>query len=63
MLKHVPGNLKKKKMVQMNIFRKLKQTHKHRKQTMVCYGYQRGKGWVRDKLGVGDLTDIHLFSC
>ena len=50
MLKHVPGNLKK--MVQMNLFRKLKQIHKHRKQTMVCYCYQRGKGWGRDTLGV-----------
>ena len=30
-----------KKMVQMNLFTKQKQTHKHRKQT---HGYQRGKG-------------------
>ena len=36
------------KMIQMNIFIKQKQTHRHRKQT---YGYQRGK---RDKLGFGD---------
>ena len=28
-----------------------KQTHRHGKQT---YGYQRGKGWGRDKLGVWD---------
>ena len=36
---------------QMNLFTKEKQTHRHRKQT---YGYQRGKGWGRDKLGVWD---------
>ena len=29
-----------KKMIQMNLFIKQKQTHRHRKQT---YGYQRGK--------------------
>ena len=33
-------NLKKKKMIQMNLFTKQKQTHSHRKQT---YGYQRRK--------------------
>ena len=32
----------------MNLFKKQKQTHRHRKQT---YGYQRGE---RDKLGVWD---------
>ena len=37
-------------MVQMNLFTKQKQTHRHRKQT---YGYQRGKGG-RDKSGVWD---------
>ena len=31
-----------KKMIQMNLFRKLKQTHRHRKQTYQTY--QRGKG-------------------
>ena len=35
------------KMIQMNLFTKQKQTHRHGKQT---YGYQRGKGWQRDKL-------------
>ena len=35
-------NLKKKKMIQMNLFTKQKQTHSHRKQT---YGYQRRKVW------------------
>ena len=29
-----------KKMIQMNLFPKQKETHRHRKQT---YGYQRGK--------------------
>ena len=38
-----------KKMIQMNLSTKQKQTHRHRKQT---YGYQRGKGG--DKLGIGD---------
>ena len=32
-----------KKMIQMNLFTKRKQTHRHRKQT---YSYQTGK-WVR----------------
>ena len=39
------------KMIQMNLFTKQKQTHRHGKQP---YGYQRGKGWQRDKLGVLD---------
>ena len=30
----------KKKMIQMNLFTKRKQTHRHQKQT---YGHQRGK--------------------
>ena len=37
-------------MIQMNLFTKQKQTHRHRKQT---YGHQRGKGGV-DKLEVWD---------
>ena len=37
-------------MIQMNLFTKQKQTHRHRKQ---MYGYQRGKRG-RDKLGVWD---------
>ena len=32
-------------------YTKHKQTHRHRKQ---IYGYQREKGWQRDKLGAGD---------
>ena len=40
-----------KKLTQINLFTKQKQTHIHRKQT---YGYQRGKGRRRDKLGVWD---------
>ena len=43
--------VKSKKMIQMNLFTKQKQTHRYRKQT---YGYQRGKGLGRDKLGVLD---------
>ena len=42
-------NLKKK--IQIHLLTKQKQTHRHRKQT---YGYQRGKGRWRDKLGVWD---------
>ena len=46
------------KMIQMNLFTKLKQTHRHRKKP---YGYQRGKGvgdgYIRD-LG---LTDTHYY--
>ena len=33
----------------MNSFTKQKQTHGHRKQT---YGFQRGQGGQKDKLGV-----------
>ena len=36
-------------MIQINLFIKQKQTHRHRKQT---YGYQRVWGKGRDKLGV-----------
>ena len=32
-----------------HLFIKQKQTHRHRKQT---YNYQRGKGTVKDKLGI-----------
>ena len=39
----------------MNLFTKQKQTHRYRKQT---YGYQRGMGGGRDKLGVWD-QQIH----
>ena len=38
-------------MIQMNLFTKQKQTSRHRKQT---YGYQRGRGGERNKLGVWD---------
>ena len=40
-----------KKMIQMNLFTKQKQTHRHRKQT---YGYQSGEGLGGDKLGIWD---------
>ena len=36
------------KIIQMNLFTKQKQTHRHRRQT---YGYQRGRG---GKLGLWD---------
>ena len=42
-------NLKKKKMIQMNLFTKQKQTQGLQKQT---YGSQRGKMRRRDGLGV-----------
>ena len=35
----------------MYLFTRQKQTHRHRKQT---YGYQMGKAWGSDKLGVWD---------
>ena len=38
-------------MIQMNLFMKEKQTHRHRKQT---YGYQKGKVGGRDQLGGWD---------
>ena len=41
-----------KKMIQINLFTKQEQTHRHRKQT---YSYQRGKVWRRDKLGIWKL--------
>ena len=41
-----------KKMIQMNLITKQKQTHRHREQT---YGYQRGQqGAGGDKVGVWD---------
>ena len=40
-----------KKIIQIKLFTMQKQTHRHRKQT---YGFQRGKGWGRDKLGISD---------
>ena len=40
------------KLIQMNLFTKQKQTHRHRNQT---YGYQGGEGeGGRDKLGIWD---------
>ena len=42
-------------MIQLNLYTKQKQTHRHRKQT---FGYQTGQGWESDKLGVWDLQ-IH----
>ena len=47
-----------KKMIQMKLFTKQKQTHKLRKQTEGYY--QRGKMEGRDKLGVRDLQYIMI---
>ena len=41
-----------KKMIQMNLFSKQKQTHRPKKQT---YGYQRGNVGGSDKLGDWDV--------
>ena len=38
-------------MIQVNLFTKQKETRRHRKET---FGYQRGKGVGRNKLGVWD---------
>ena len=35
-----------KKIIQMNIFTKQKQTHRHREKKNKTYGYQRGKAGV-----------------
>ena len=43
-------HVESEKMIQMDLFTKQKQTHRHRKQV---YGYQRGKG-RSDKLGMWD---------
>jgi len=44
-------HVKSKKMIQMNLFRKQKLTHRLRKQT---YSYQRGNIVKRNRLGVWD---------
>ena len=49
------SQVKSKKMIQMNLFLKQKETHRLQKQT---YSYQRGKVGKRDKLGVWD-SHIH----
>ena len=46
----------KNNMMQMNLFTKQKQTHRHRKQT---YGYQRVKGRmgkINEKFGINIYT-------
>ena len=43
--------MKSLKMIQMNLFIKQKQIHRHRKQS---YGYHRGKVGVGDKLELWD---------
>ena len=48
-----------KKMIQMNLFTKQKQTHRLRKQT---YGYQRGKigGGINWEFGIDIYTLLYL---
>ena len=42
-----------KKITQVNLFTKQKQTHRHRKQT---YGYERGKGEDRKSTRLNSVT-------
>ena len=46
-------------MVQMNVFTKQKQTHRHRKQT---YGHQRGKvgGGINLEFGINRYTLLDI---
>ena len=45
-------------MIQMNLFTKQKQSHRHRKQT---YGYQRGKGGgINEQFGINIYTLLHI---
>ena len=45
-----------KKIVQMNLYTKQKQTHRHRKQTYGCQkGGGMGKGWI-GSLGLADAN-------
>ena len=44
--------------IQMSLFTKQKQTHRHRKQT--C-GYQREKGAEKGKIESEGLTDTHRY--
>ena len=48
-----------KKMLQVNLFTKQKQTHRLRKQT---YGYQRGKvgGGINDEFGINRYTLLYI---
>ena len=49
---HIKSFVETKNTIQINLFTKQKQTHRHRKQ---IYGYQRGKGeGKKEKLGVCD---------
>ena len=48
---HWKNQLGTKKITQMNLFTKQKQTHRHTEQT---YNYQKGKGRRTDKLGAWD---------
>ena len=45
------------KKIQMNLFTKPKQTHRHRKQT---YGYQRGRGGVNWEFGINRYPVLYI---
>ena len=45
------------KMIQMSLFTKQKQTHRHRKQT---YGYQKGKGGINQELEINRYTLLYI---
>ena len=55
MISHVES----KKIIQMNLFTKQKQTHRHRKQT---YCYQRGKGGggINQEFGINRYTLLYI---
>ena len=54
MISLIGGSLKK--MIQANLFTKLKSTHRHQKQT---YGYLRGRG--KGQIRSLGLTDKHYY--
>ena len=45
-------------MIQMNLFTKQKQTHRHRRQ---IYGYQRGGGMGERWIGSLELADVNYY--
>ena len=57
---HWKNQLGTKKMTQMNLFTKQKQTHRHREQT---YGYQKGKVREGDSRGTGRMYILMVDSC
>ena len=50
--------MESKKIVQMNLLTKQKETHRHRKQT---YGYQRGRwGGLNEEYGINRYTLLYI---